>query len=52
MTGNVIGEFGQVDAASFRFAGIILWRKGEKLGVFVFVRVQHGGVDGDFRKIA
>ena len=52
MTGNIIGEFGQVDAASFRFAGIILWRKGEKLADFVFVRLYRGGIDGDFRKIA
>ena len=44
-------------AAASRDAGCafsIAWteRKGEKLGVFVFVRVQYGGVDGDFRKIA
>ena len=28
MASNIIGEFGQVDAARFRFAGIILWRIG------------------------
>ena len=52
MASNIIGEFGQVDAASFRFAGIILWRIGEKLADFVFVRLYRGGIDGDFRKIA
>ena len=44
-------------AAASRDAGCgfsIAWtgRKGEELGDFVFVRVQHGGIDGDFRKIA
>ena len=31
----------------------IAWmeRKGEKLANFVFVRLYHGGIDGDFRKI-
>jgi len=44
-------------AAASRDAGCafsIAWteRKGEKLGVFVFVRLYRGGIDGDFRKIA
>ena len=31
----------------------IAWteRKGEELANFVFVRLYHGGIDGDFRKI-